>query len=525
MKNIKILDCTLRDGGYINDFNFGKAGIKKIISQLTTSGIDIIECGFLEDGEYNYDCSVYTTVEQIKEFLPNERGNSMYVAMACYGEYDINQLAEYDGTSIDGIRVTFHYNEVEEALVYCKAIMDKGYKVFVQPVGTTSYSDEQLLQLIKHVNELQPYAFYLVDTLGLMHPNDVLRFFYLIDHNLQKTIHMGFHSHNNLQLSYSNCQTLAQLATDRVISLDSSVYGMGRGAGNLNTELITNYLNERNGRKYEIEPLLEVVDEYIINIKKEHEWGYSVPYYLAAINGCHPNYASYLSRKQTLTVKNIGTILRMIEPENRSLFNKSLAEAKYKLFQDREVDDNDSISILKKAMAGKNVLLLAPGPSLTYSKEKIIELAKAKDCIVVSASFVPDFIECNYTFLSNQKRFNTTFNPNGKVLNLIHTSNVIIDSDKAITVNYSSLLNEDDVIIDNSILMFLNLLVKIQPAKVFLAGFDGYNVDGKNYYQNRLQFSQDKETLAAINKSTTRKVVELKHHLNIEFLTTSIYEQ
>ena len=362
--------------------------------------------------------------------------------------------------------------------------MDKGYKVFVQPVGTTSYSDEQLLQLIKHVNELQPYAFYLVDTLGLMHPNDVLRFFYLIDHNLQKTIHMGFHSHNNLQLSYSNCQTLAQLVTERIISLDSSVYGMGRGAGNLNTELIANYLNERNGRKYEIEPLLEVVDEYILNIKKDHEWGYSVPYYLAAINGCHPNYASYLSQKQTLTVKNIGTILRMIEPENRSLFNKSIAEAKYKLFQDREVDDNDSISFLKKAMAGKNVLLLAPGPSLTYSKEKITELAKTMDCVVVSASFVPDFIECNYTFLSNQKRFNTTFNPNRMALNLIHTSNIIIDSDTAITVNYSSLLNEDDVIIDNSTLMFLNLLVKIQPEKVFLAGFDGFSgnppADGNN---------------------------------------------
>ena len=81
------------------------------------------------------------------------------------------------------------------------------------------------------------------------------------------------------------------------------------------------------------------------------------------------------------------------------------------------------------------------------------------------------------------------------------------------------------MIIDNSTLMFLNLLVKIQPAKVFLAGFDGYNVDGKNYYQNRLQLCQDKETLVAINKLTTRKVVELKHHLNIEFLTTSIYEQ
>ena len=524
MKNIEILDCTLRDGGYINDFRFGKAGIKKIISQLTISGIDIIECGFLEDGEYNPDTSVFNRVEQISDFIPADRNHSMYVAMACYGEYDISQLSDYNEKSVDGIRVTFHYNEIDEALVYCKDIMAKGYKVFVQPVGTTSYSDHQLLQLIEHVNELRPYAFYLVDTLGLMHQKDVMRFYYMIDHNLNKSIHMGFHSHNNLQLSYSNCQALMAVDSDRVISLDASVYGMGRGAGNLNTELIANYLNEYLGRKYEIEPLLEVVDEFIINIKKEHEWGYSVPYYLAAINGCHPNYASYLSQKQTLTVKNIGTILRMIESEKRALFNKTIAEQKYKEFQQREVDDTATITLLKKRLENQNVLLLAPGSSLSSNIDKILSIIKNEKCLTISCSFVPDFLNCDYTFLSNSKRYNTTFNPKKTQLHLIHTSNIEINDEDALVVNYSSLLNEDDVVMDNSVLMLMNLLAKINPSKVYLAGLDGYKISGENYYQSRLQFIQNKERMIELNNSISGRIRELKHCLNIEFLTPSAYE-
>ena len=267
MNNMRILDCTLRDGGYVNDFAFGRENIRKIILQLQNAGIDIIECGFLEDGTYDSDTSVFTTTQQIAELLPKVRsGRSMFVAMACYGEYSLENLTPCDGTSIEGIRVTFHYNEVDEALEYCERIQNLGYKVFVQPVGTSSYTDEKLLSLIKKVNALSPYAFYLVDTLGLMQQTDVMRFFHLIDHNLAEGIRMGFHSHNNLQLSYSNCQLLSSVETDRIISLDSSVYGMGRGAGNLNTELLASYLHEHKNSGYDIVPLLEIVDEIIAPI-------------------------------------------------------------------------------------------------------------------------------------------------------------------------------------------------------------------------------------------------------------------
>lgn len=523
MNNIQILDCTLRDGGYVNDFHFGRYALGKIISQLTESGIDVVECGFLEDGDYNADDSVFQTVEQISQFIPANRKHSMYVAMACYGEYDIAQLAPFDGSSIDGIRVSFHHNEIAEAMRFCHQVKEKGYKIFIQPVGTTSYSKDQLLFLIQQVNELNPYAFYFVDTLGLMHQEDVLRFYNFIDQHLSPSIRLGFHSHNNLQLSFSNCQALIHNVSDRPLLLDASVYGMGRAAGNLNTELITNYLNEHDSRRYEIEPILEIVDEFILRIRENFSWGYSVPYYLAAINGCHPNYATYLSGKQTLTVRNISTILRMIEPDKRSLFDKELAENKYLEFQSRIIDDSTAVKQLEIVVANHNVMLLAPGATTKSYKNEILNTITTNDCVTISVGFVPDEINCDYTFLSNLKRYNTIFNEKPLHSKLIHTSNIQIEHHDKIVLDYSSLLNESDAIMDNSAMMALNLLTKLHPKTVFLAGLDGYRYGESNYAQSDMRQEQDKERFEKLNQAITVRIAELKEKLNIEFVTPSLY--
>lgn len=526
MSKIQILDCTLRDGGYVNDFLFGNNNIKKIIFQLQNAKIDIVECGFLEDGKYNPDCSVFNTTDQIRNVLPSERStDTMFVAMACYGEYDLQQLSPYDGTSIEGIRVTFHYNEVDGALGYCRKIQSLGYKVFVQPVGTTSYTDEQLINLIKKVNELNPHAFYLVDTLGLMQKDDVARLFYLIDHNLDKHIHMGFHSHNNLQLSYSNCQYLSSIVTDRTISLDSSVYGMGRGAGNLNTELIATYLNNYNGGTYLIEPLLEIVDEHIAKIKERHEWGYSVPYYLAAINGCHPNYASFLNGKQTLTVKQIGAILRMIEKDKRSLFDRNLAEKIYKEFQDIEIDDTKAIEYLRSFLRDKLILILAPGTSIKDNIKDILDWKSQKNAIVISVGFVPDFIAPDYVFLTNSKRYETTFNPQKKSINLIYSSNIHIEKIDGIKVNYQSLLySNDNEVIDNSSLMLLKLLQRIGISKVDIAGMDGYESNQVNYYEDRLKMNYGQAIdFNLLNNAISKALNHFQKSMEISFLTPTNY--
>lgn len=524
--NTKILDCTLRDGGYVNDFACGSYQLGKLISQLTAANIDIIECGFLEDCEYDPSCSVFNRVEQIAPLLPHDRTNTIYVAMACYGEYDLSQLSNNEGTSINGIRVSFHYNEIEDAIEYCREIIKKGYYLFVQPIGTSSYSDELLIDLIKQVNSIHPYAFYFVDTLGLMHQDDVLRLYYLIDHNLDNNINMGFHSHNNLLLSYSNCQSLINLSSERTMIIDSSVYGMGRGAGNLNTELITHYLNIHQSGRYEIDHILEAVDEIILPIKQSFEWGYTVPFYLAAINGCHPNYASYLTGKQTLNIKSISTILRMIEREKRSLFDKSVAEQKYLEFQKREIDDSVTIMALHKVFSKRNVLIIAPGASINDNIDRLKGIIKQFNCVTVSVSFVPDELDCDYAFLSNSKRYYGTFNPNKVRIRLIYTSNIDINDDsiEKFIVNYSSLLCDIDPIMDNSSIMLLELLKKLEVGKVFLAGMDGYTSDpSSNYCQSILNLEQDFDSITKLNKAMKTKIVDFRRTMDIIFITPSLY--
>ena len=127
-----------------------------------------------------------------------------------------------------------------------------------------------------------------------MYENEIADIFKFIDENTDKNLALCFHSHNNMQLSFSNAKEILKLDTQREIILDSCLYGMGRGAGNLCTELITKYLNDNFGYKYDIFNLLENIKNVIMPYYYKKPWGYSIPYYMAAIRGCHPNYASYL---------------------------------------------------------------------------------------------------------------------------------------------------------------------------------------------------------------------------------------
>ena len=525
MSNIKILDCTLRDGGYVNDFDFGSNNIAKILLQLQNAGIDIVECGFLEDGEYDPNASVFNAVEQIAALLPQKRNDdTMYVAMACYGEYSLSRLSPCDGSSVTGIRVTFHYNEVDAALDYCREVKRLGYKVFVQPVGTSSYTDAQLLKLILEVNKIKPYAFYLVDTLGLMVQRDIARFFYLIDHNLDADINFGFHSHNNLQLSFSNCQYIASLNTKRTISLDASVYGMGRGAGNLNTELIANYLNIYNGANYRIEPILQIVDEVISKIKSKYDWGYNDSFYLAAINGCHPNYAAYLSNKHTLTIREIATILRSIDTDSRALFDKDLVEKKYIEFQSIEVDDSLALKSLSKALAGRNVLLLGPGASIHSHKDEINEYINLNNPMVICVGFVPDCFDADFIFISNIRRYLTSFVSRDINATLINTSNISVTDKLHLTFNYSSLLDENPIIADNSLIMMLNILAKtVTSQTIALAGFDGYCENGRNYYSDTLELGAGRIEAGEINRAISLRLRAFLAQLSITWITPTAY--
>lgn len=529
MSVIQILDCTLRDGGYINDWNFGYHKIKSIINRLTKAGVDIIECGFLEDGEYSIEQSLFNNVEQIEDMLPLERNNSQYVAMTRYGHLDVNNLKPYDGNSINGIRVTFHEDEAEEAIEFCKLLQNKGYKVYVQPVGTTSYTDSFLLKILEIVNSIRPYAFYIVDTLGLMKKNDLLRLFYLIDNNLGKDIKIGFHSHNNLQLSFSNAQELAELHTRRSIILDSSVYGMGRGAGNLNTELITQHLNLLKNTHYSTEYILEIIDETIEPLREKYTWGYSAPYYLAAINNCHPNYATYLMNRKTLPVKSIASILNLISQEQRELYNQEYIFSLYQLFQQQQIDDRDALNDLLKLIDNRPIIIVAPGSSVAKQRKKILHYIEENRAMVITVNFNSKDIKSDICFFSNDRRYqnykrghdNSTLNQHHLVL----TSNIEENKFNHIKINYSSYLNSQSSANDNATLMLLSVLIKLGIQQVTIAGFDGFQANlSEHYIEDDLETSLDRDSLLDLNQQISYVLQEYGRDIVINFITESVYQ-
>ena len=525
--SIQILDCTLRDGGYINDWRFGRKNIMSILDKLDSAKIDIIECGFLTEMVHDKECALFNSVADIEAVLPKRKHNAMYVAMIAMGEKELDPktLASYSPGGIEGIRLTFHKKEIDKALDCARTIMEKGYHVFMQPVGTVFYSDLELLSLVEQINQLKPYAFYIVDTLGSMYRNDVSHRFYLIDKNMDPAIHLGFHGHNNLQLAFSNAQVLGKIQTKRTLILDATVYGMGRGAGNLPTELITQYINRNIASRYDAAMVMDVYDGYIAAIRQKYEWGYTVPYHIAASNICHPNYASYLINRQTLTMKDIEKIIQSIPAECRALYDQALVEQLYTSFQSKKIDDYASVKEITRLISGKKALVLAPGKTLTTAYNQIAAFIDRQQPYVISVNFMDTRYPIDACFISNHKRMDVI----GKELQHIGKLHVILTSNiqeyersDALYVDYDHYTNDDRLISDNAGLMLLKLLQRCGVQEIFLAGFDGFYPDTHMSEDS----PADSITAGILEKQAhiSRFLKELSNTLSITFLTPSIYQ-
>jgi len=526
--SIKVLDCTLRDGGYVNEWNFGEFNIKRIITHLRDAEIEIIECGFLSNRRtYDPNVSIFESVEQFTGVIPFNRGKSTYVCMINYGEYEAEDIPTFDGSSVDGIRVAFHKKDIPGAIDFCTKIAQKGYQIFIQPMVTINYSDIELLELVKAVNEINPVGFYIVDSFGVMKKNDLLRMFYLVDNNLNSNINIGYHSHNNLQLAYSNAQALVDVKSKRTRVIDSSVFGMGRGAGNLNTELFVQYLNETSEGTYYVYPLLQIIDETLNKIYSINYWGYSLPHYLSSTCNCHPNYASYLSDKNTLTVKSISEVLSKIPKENRVNFDKKCVEELYLSYQKHYIDDTDAVKVLSGNFYEKNIVVIAPGSSIEEYGQEIAGVINQEETIAISVNFLPEKFKCNYCFVSNNKRFETIVESgklSSKEVEVILTSNISPNNVDFIQVNYNDLLNETQAVRDNAMLMLLKLLTTLNVKKVFLAGFDGYSYDNtQNYADKNMIINTSNKVITDLNLGISEVLTELTKKLDMNFITPSLY--
>ncbi|MCR5798927.1 MAG: aldolase catalytic domain-containing protein [Lachnospiraceae bacterium] len=530
MRNIELLDCTLRDGGYVNDWEFGQDNIVTLFERLVSSEVDFIEIGFMDDRrEFDVNRSITPGTEGMNRLYGHlDKGKSQVVGMIDYGTCDISLIQPQSETVMDGIRVIFKKAKMHEAVAYMKQIKALGYKVFTQAVSITSYNDGELAELIDLVNDLDPYAFSLVDTYGLLHKEQLMHYYNFANEHLNIDIRLGYHAHNNFQLAFANCVELIESAVgDRNLLVDGTLYGMGKSAGNAPIELLANYMNTHLDKRYHVNQMLEAIDVTIMDIYHKIPWGYNLKFFVSASNDCHPNYVTYLMDKKKLSMSSINHILAKLEGEKKLLYDQDYIESLYVQYQNRECDDTVDFAELKKVLAGNDILLLGPGKRIYSQKDRVDTYIGEHKPIIISINFIPEEYDVKYAFLSNAKRYVAQATKiSKKDVKLIATSNVTkAEGAFDYIFSYSKLLDEEALIVDNPMIMLIKLLNDMDVKQVALAGFDGYEKTAlPNYINANMEHTFSKELAMEINADVKKSMSKIKLNMPVIYVTESLYQ-
>lgn len=339
MKSIQILDCTLRDGAQVNEARFGEQAIKDITGNLTKSGVDIIECGFLKNCEFEVGRTYYPQPSFAVPYIP-EKKDAIYATLMDYGRYDVDNLEVNNGESFDLIRISFFEKDIDNVEDFIKKVLNKGYKVSIQPMDTFSYSNDNIKKIIEIANRVQPEALSMVDTYSLATTDDIDRVYNLYEKDLDKNVKIGFHSHNNQLNSFALAQYFLKISgTERSVIIDVSLYGMGRGGGNLNTELFVEYLNRQGVKNYNIKYILNMIDIYMVKFKEMFEWGYSIPMLYAGLYGVHVFSTAYLEKKPNVTSYDLKCMFEMLDSQKKKRYDYDYLDSVYEQYMKSKVKE------------------------------------------------------------------------------------------------------------------------------------------------------------------------------------------
>lgn len=525
----KLLDCTLRDGGYINDWEFGHDNIVEIFERLVSSGMDFIEVGFIDERRsFDKNRTIMPDTAAVNRiFAGLDKGNAKVVGMIDYGTCSIERIQPCKDTVLDGIRVIFKQHLAKEALAYCKQLKELGYLVFSQMVSATTYSDQALVEYSAMVNEVHPYANSIVDTYGLMDGDKVMHIFDVLDRHIDNDIMLGYHAHNNFQLGFANAARFLSSSVKRSILADGTLYAMGKSAGNAATELLMMYMNEKYGCCYDISQALEAIDNVIMDVYKRQYWGYNIKFYISSYTRCHPNYVSYFLNKKTLSVRQIIEILEGLTFEKKLMYDAKYAEQKYLEYQDIVCDDSTDKAALIRHIGNRSVLLIGPGNNIKRQKKLVKACIAEKNPIVISVNYIPDNIPLDFVFLTKAKRYTQLLNDKNnlnKHIEIIATSNVTKTNGAfSYVLNYGSLIDPDTDIIDNSLVMLLKAMIACHVSEVYLAGFDGYSKRSDNYFDTRKEYGFVKDKAEYLNRYVKEFLMLIQNEIRVNFVTKSRY--
>ncbi len=294
---IKVLDCTIRDGGLINKWQFSDDFVGKVFHALSSSGIDYMEIGYKSSEKYfsreeNGDWK-FCSEEDVRRIVGDNNTNIKLSAMADIGRIDSEDISPKSESILDMIRVACYVKEVDKAIDLAHQCLDKGYEATINLMAVSKVLERDLDEALDDLSKSDVPVIYIVDSFGALYSEQI--------HFLAKKYFeampgkdLGIHAHNNQQLAFANTIEGIIAGTNRI---DATIYGMGRGAGNCPLELLLSFLKNP---KFDIRPVLEIIHELFVSAKQETEWGYHIPYMITGVLNEHPRSAMKVMAEKNL---------------------------------------------------------------------------------------------------------------------------------------------------------------------------------------------------------------------------------
>lgn len=493
-RKINILDCTLRDGGYYNNWDFSREVVEDYLMAMQAVSVDYVELGFrsLKNDGYKGGCG-YTKDNYINSLcIPSDLKIGVMVnagELVNHNDGVIPALEKLFKPAAESpvslVRIACHFPEVEKVLTGITWLKENGYLVTINLMQIADRTEDEIISIAKLINDYPLDVFYFADSMGGLNPDDTAAIIKLLQDHWKGDI--GFHAHDNLSQAMLNTERAVR---EGVKWVDGTVTGMGRGPGNAKTEYLVVELDTFRRKKINLARLQKTIKRHFEPMQSKYGWGTNTYYYLAGKKGIHPTYIQEMLNDTRYDADEILTVIEQLGDIEGKKFNATSLENKRHMFFEKPGGSWAPESYFN----GNDVLLIGTGPGVETHKHAIEEYIR--DCkpkviaLNTQTSIDPDLISIRVAchpmrLLADVEEH--AYLPQPLVLPLSQLPELVKEIlgkkelyDFGIQVNNNTFAFYDTYCtLPNSMVIAYALAIASsgKASSIYLAGFDGYSSD------------------------------------------------
>lgn len=486
-----LIDCTLRDGGYYNNWDFPINLINNYLIAMNSAKVNIVEIGFrfLKNDGFKGPCAFSSDdfVRSLK--VPKDltlgvmiNASDLYTDIGWKNAIEKLFPEKASTTPIKLVRIACHFHEIQNALLAVKWLKKNGYRVGLNLMQITDRNKKEIIEFSKLSQKSKPEVIYFADSMGSMKPKDTLSIIKSLRKNWKGNI--GIHTHDNIGLALTNTM---EAFNNGVNWLDATVTGMGRGPGNTKMEELIIELNNPNARNINFVPLLSVIRNFFLPLKKKKNWGSNPYYYLSGKYGIHPTYIQVMMDDNKYNDEDILGVIDYLRKNGGKKFQFNNLNIASKFYHKGLKGSWNPADLMKD----REILILGSGPGVAEYKIALEDFIKKRKPLVLALNIQKEIEPSlvNFYIACHPVRLLADIESHSKISKPLIAPVSVLSKSLKKKLGKKKLLDfgikiepgkfqfyDKHCIIPNSLVISYALATCIsgKMSKIFMAGFDGY---------------------------------------------------